>query len=191
MTEHPDQRYIDALTGNNTVVLSELYQRYAPKIQAMVLKNNGTSADAADIFQEALVAVYQRAKKGNFILTCPLEAYLYMICKNRWINELNRKTGRTVTFIDTEGYNYSEDAFNEAEKMKNQQERRNLLLQKLKELGEGCRQLLELSWSGLPMDQVAKQLNNSYGYIRKKKSECMAKLISLVKSSPGFVKLQW
>jgi RNA polymerase sigma factor (sigma-70 family) len=114
-----------------------------------------------------------------------------MICKNRWINELNRKSGRTVTFMDTEGYSHGEDAFKEAEITHHQHERRNLLLQKVKELGDGCRQLLELSWSGLPMDKVAEKLQNTYGYVRKKKSECMAKLIALIKASPRFANLQW
>lgn len=191
MTPHPDQQYITALLNNDTVLLQRLYENFSGKIKAMVLKNNGTEADAADIFQEALVAIYQRAKKGGFVLTCPLDAYLYLVCKNRWINELNRKSGRTVTFLDTEGYNYGEDVFKQAEIDRNQHERRNLLLQKFKELGEGCRQLLRLSWSGLPMDEVAAKLNNTYGYVRKKKSECMAKLIALVKTSPGFSSLEW
>ncbi len=191
MNAHPDQRYVDALINNDAGLLKELYQKHAGKIRSMVLTNNGTEADAGDIFQEALIAVYQKARQGNFILTCPLDAYLYMICKNRWINELNRKTGKTVTFVDTEGYNYSEDSFNSAEIIIQQNDRRNLLQEKIKELGEGCQQVLKLSWSGLSMGQVAKQLQNSYGYIRKKKSECMAKLIALVKASPKFVKLQW
>lgn len=191
MTPHPDQQYITALLNNDTVLLQRLYENFSGKIKAMVLKNNGTEADAADIFQEALVAIYQRAKKGGFVLTCPLDAYLYLVCKNRWINQLNRKSGRVVTFLDTEGYNYGEDVFKQAEIDRNQHERRNLLLQKFKELGEGCRQLLRLSWSGLPMDEVAAKLNNTYGYVRKKKSECMAKLIALVKTSAGFSSLEW
>jgi RNA polymerase sigma factor (sigma-70 family) len=157
----------------------------------MVLKNNGTEADAGDIFQEALVALYQKARQGNFELTCPLDAYLHMVCKNRWINELNRKTGKTVTFTDTEGYSHSEDVFKSAEGVMQNQERRNLLEEKINELGDGCQQVLKMSWSGLPMDEVAKQLQNTYGYIRKKKSECMAKLIALVKTSSQFTKLQW
>jgi RNA polymerase sigma factor (sigma-70 family) len=168
-----------------------LYANYAVKIRAMILKNSGTEVDAADIFQEALMAIYQRAKREHFILTCPLESYLYLVCKNRWINELNRRGVRKVTFTDTEGFSFGEDAFKEAEIVHNQFERRNLLLQMVKELSDGCRQVLELSWSGLSMNDVAKKLHNTYGYVRKKKSECMGKLIELVKSSPRFANLQW
>jgi DNA-directed RNA polymerase specialized sigma24 family protein len=105
---HADTKYITALLTNNTELLAELYQKYSGKIQAMVEKNNGTQTDAADIFQEALVAVFQKAKSGTFTLTCPLEAYLYLICKNRWINELAKRSSKPVTFTDTEGYNYTQ-----------------------------------------------------------------------------------
>lgn len=189
---HPDQQYIEALLNNDRPVLEEMYKKFAGKIKNMVLQNKGTLTDGADIFQEALMAIYQKAVAGTFVLTCPLEAYLYLICRNRWINELNRRGNRKVTFTDTEGYsNLGEDSFKNAEAVVNEQARRKLLEAKLEELGAGCRQLLKLSWSGKPMEEVAAILNNTYGYIRKKKSECMAKLIALVKQSPQFAALQW
>ena len=191
MTPHQDQQYIDALLHNDSSLINELYQKYAGKIKAMVLKNNGTETDAADVFQDALIAIYQKAKEKNFTLTCPLDAYLYLVCKNRWINELNKRTTKRVTFIEDGGYSFTEDTFAEAALLKNHSERGNLLQEKFKELGAGCKELLELSWSGLSMDEVAQKLENSYGYIRKKKSECMAKLIALVKTAPAFTTLQW
>ena len=191
MTTHQDQQYIEALVNNDTLLLKQLYEKYAGKIKNMILKNNGNDADAADIFQDALLDIYQRAKDKGFVLTCPLDAYLYLVCKNRWINKLNKKANSGVTFTDTEGYNHTEDVFNNAAILQNQQERGILLAQKFKELGEGCRELLELSWTGISMMEVAEKLQNSYSYIKKKKSECMGKLIALVKKSPEFSNLQW
>ena len=191
MTAHQDQQYIDALVNNDTLLLKQLYEKYSGKIKNMILKNNGTDADAADIFQDALLDIYQRAKDKGFVLTCPLDAYLYLVCKNKWINKLNKKANSGVTFTDTEGYNHTEDVFNNAAILQNQHERGILLAQKFKELGEGCRELLELSWTGISMMEVAEKLQNSYSYIKKKKSECMGKLIALVKKSPEFSNLQW
>ncbi len=188
---HPDQQYIEALLRHDDRLLDELYKRFSGKIKQMVLRNNGNESDAADVFQEGLMALYQKARTGSFVLTCPLEAYLYLICKNRWINELNKKSTGKVTFTDTEGYDWGEDVFTTTETVLLQSNRRKLLEAKLAELGEGCRELLRLSWSGKAMDEVATILNNSYGYVRKKKSECLAKLIGLVKASPGFSDLKW
>src|SRR4051794_20155886 len=88
---HSDQKYIDALLNNDTFLLEELYQKFSGKIKSMVLQNNGTEADAADIFQDTLLSLYHKAKYQNFVLTCPLGGFLYLVCKNRWINELSKR----------------------------------------------------------------------------------------------------
>lgn len=190
--QHPDQKYITALVENDTVVLDELYRKFSGKIKWMVLQNNGTETEASDIFQDALLSIYNKAKAGAFELTCPLEAFLYLICKNKWLNVLNKKKTHKVTNTDTDGFNYiGEDNFKLAEDCVLQQERSNLLMEKLAEMGESCKQVLKLSWSGISMDEVARKLNVTYAYARKKKSECMAKLIGLVKQSPKFNSLKW
>src|SRR6476620_11803831 len=102
---HPDQKYIDALLTNDAALLEELYQKYAGKIKWMVLQNNGTEAEAADIFQDALLSIYHKAKTTTFILTCPFDAFLYLICRNKWLTELNKKNISRVTIKDVEEYN--------------------------------------------------------------------------------------
>lgn len=190
--QHPDQKYITALLENDPLVLEELYERFSGKIKWMIIQNNGTETDAADIFQDALISIYNKAKTGDFVLTCPMEAFLYLICKNKWLNALNKKKTQKVTNTDTEGFKYiGEDSFKLADDCVMQQERSNLLAEKVAQMGESCKNLLRLSWGGISMDEVAKKLNVTYAYARKKKSECMAKLIALVKESPKFNALKW
>ncbi len=189
---HPDQKYIDALVNNDEELIDELYSNFSEKIKWMVLKNNGTETDAADIFQEALMSIFYKAKSQSFILTCPLDAFLYMVCKNKWLNELSKRKKSEVTIAGNNGYNeLGEDALKLTEDNTLQEARKNLLIDKLALLGESCRQLLHLSWSGKSMEEVAGLLNVTYGYARKKKSECMAKLITLVKQSAEFDSLKW
>jgi RNA polymerase sigma factor (sigma-70 family) len=188
---HSDHRYIIALVNNDTTVIEEIYQKYADKIRRMILQNNGDENDAADIFQESLMAIYHKARDQNFILTCPFEAFLYLVCKKKWINVLNKKKNQGVTFTDTAGYSSGEDSFQQASIVLQQDERKNLFQEKFAELEEGCRRLLQLSWSGKAMDEVAALLNVTYGYARKKKSECMSKLVKLVQQSPKFNTLKW
>ncbi|MCU7551968.1 sigma-70 family RNA polymerase sigma factor [Chitinophagaceae bacterium LB-8] len=188
---HPDQKYIDALVNNDFTLLEELYQKFSGKIKWMVLQNNGSSSDAADIFQEALMSIFHKAKTQNFTLSCPLDAFLYVVCKNKWLKELNKRKAGGVTNSDPEEYHIGENCFLLAEECQLKQERMELLHEKLSELGESCQQLLRLSWSGKSMDEVAQILKVTYGYARKKKSECMSKLMQLVKQSPKFDFLKW
>ena len=191
MNTHPDHKYIEALATNDSVLIEEIYRRFSGRIKQLVLKNSGTETDAADLFQEVLIELHRKAIRQQFVLTCPFEAFLYMVCRNRWINELHKRKGHTVTISGDEGFNTDGDVTVNYEALMMQEKRKTLVEEKLVELGEGCRSLLSLSWSGKPMQEVARILNFSYAYVRKKKTECMSKLINLVKEAPGFGALKW
>ncbi len=184
--QHPDQKYLEALLNNDTALIEEVYRKYSGKIKWMVLQNNGKETDAADVFQEVLLSIYKKIQNEKFTLTCPLEAFLYTACKNKWLNELRKKKLDKVTMHHFDVYNIDEDSFKIIEEINLQQARRDLLAEKLRELCEDCRQLLQLNWSGKPMEEVATILNITYGYARKKKCECMAELVTLVKHSAEF-----
>jgi RNA polymerase sigma factor (sigma-70 family) len=187
---HPDQKYIDALLTNDAPLLDELYRKFAGRIKSLVLHNHGTETDARDIFQEALLAVYKKAKTTGFTLTCPLEAFLYMVCKNKWLSELSKRSPGRVTFTDTERCTIEESSVTLAEELEMQQKRTELLYKNLAALGETCRQLLLLSWRKKTLQEVALLLQITYGYARKKKSLCMARLIALIKTDPEFENLK-
>ena len=188
---HHDQRYIDALINNEQHLLEELYQRFSGKIKRMVTHNNGSETDAADIFQDGLLCIYRRATMENFVLTCPFEAFLYSICRNLWLKELVKRKPTKVTINENEEYILGEQSLRLIEETELVQARRNLFIDTLQELGENCRLLLKMNWSGKSMEEVAKTMNISYGYARKKKSQCMAKLIMLIKKSSAYNSLKW
>ncbi|QMU30543.1 RNA polymerase sigma factor [Adhaeribacter radiodurans] len=187
---HSDQKYIEALVTNDRILLEEIYRKFAGKIKGMVLKNNGTETDAADIFQEALVSIYRKARDQNFELLCPFEAFLYLICKNLWLKELSKRKLLPVQF-DEDGMDLGDDSVKLAEECMVQEQRMQLLHEKVAELGDSCQQLLRLSWEGKSMEEVAQILGMTYGYARKKKAGCMEKLITLVKQAPQFSFLKW
>ena len=57
---HPDQKYVDALVNNDSVILNLVYKKFLPPIQRMVLQNNGSDDDAYDLFQNALLSIYNK-----------------------------------------------------------------------------------------------------------------------------------
>ena len=189
--QHADQKYIDAIINNDPLLLNELYTRFSGKVKGLVLDLGGTDADAKDVLQEALLTIFNRAKAGDFILTCPFEAFLYLVCKRIWIKEVRKRRLRTVT-IDAAEASLSSDGLNElADECMIERERQQLILKTLNELGERCKSLLMLSWSGKSMEEVAGELNITYGYARKKKSSCMGRLVELIKQSSKYTSLRW
>ena len=57
----------------------------------MVITNSGTEEEARDVYQDALVVFWQKARSGNLVLTSKMSTYIYSICQNLWRKELDRK----------------------------------------------------------------------------------------------------
>src|SRR5689334_23162705 len=109
MIEHPDNKYINALLNNDQGLIKELYQKCFGKIKYFVLDNHGTANDAWDILQEAMLSIYYRIKRGPFTLTCPFDAFIYIVCRNMWIKELRKRHAIMVTIDNDSGYAIKED----------------------------------------------------------------------------------
>lgn len=180
---HADQYYIEALLHNETQVVGEIYRRFAPKVKYYVLQNSGSADDAADIFQESLVDIYNQAKYKGLQLTCPFEAFLLMVCKRKWLNELKKRGRQGVTKDLDEQFNVGEDSFRDAEKTWADNEKARLFKTMLEQMGERCQEIIRLSLTDKPQEEIAAKLGVTYGYLRKKKSECMASLISAIKDN--------
>lgn len=129
-----DKEIIDYLRQSNySNALKGLYKNLEP-VKKYVLANSGSTEEAKDIFQDALVILYKKAQEPSFQLQSSLQTYLTGISKNLWLQELRRKNKWSTTeltdlaeneFIDdTEKYSTASAAFNL--------------------LGEKCRQLLTL-----------------------------------------------
>lgn len=187
---HPDQKYIDALLTNDCVLLRELYARFSGTIKKMVLNNNGSLQDAADIFQEGLMALYVMAKDRDFLLSGPLEPYLYSICKNKWLKKIEKNNVLEVTKYSEQGNKEFKVAMSENDESVHR-ERKKFVYKKLGELGNICRQLIILNITGIPLYEVADILDISYAYVRRKKGECISLLVKMIKQSPEYEQLKW
>lgn len=186
---HIDQKYVQALLENDNKLIAEIYVRFAPKVIGFIQKNNGNESAARDIIQEALIAIYDQAKTKGLTLSCPFDAYFFLICKRKWFNFLkkNKPVGVTineeVTSIDT-------NVQQQADQTALYEDRASLFNQMLEQMGEACKKLLKLSFSIKSMEEVANKLGVSYAYARKKKSLCIGKLTDMVRGSAQYKTLK-
>lgn len=186
---HPDHIYIQALLENNSKVLATLYATFSPKIVAFIKNNSGDAAAAQDVIQETLITIYRQAKEKKFVLTCPFDAYFFLLCKRRWLNELKKIGTKRVTIVDAIT-SISEEQEQEVENTEIFEKQHQLFELKFKELGAKCQELLKATFTIKSMEEVADFLGVTYGYARKKKSQCMGKLTQLVKNSNEFNQLK-
>ena len=87
-------------SGNNDLALNGLYRNF-PSIRKLVRSGGGSTNDAEDVFQDALIILIRKTKT-DFQLTAQLSTYLYGVSRLLW-NEQLRKRKRlklTGTLLD-------------------------------------------------------------------------------------------
>ena len=67
-----EQHLLKGLVANDTKCVETIYKENFGMVQAFIINNNGTYDDARDIFQEAVITLYEKAKSDSFVLTCQI-----------------------------------------------------------------------------------------------------------------------
>jgi RNA polymerase sigma factor (sigma-70 family) len=87
-----DTEIINHLKHNKYAAAIKGLYGIMPSIRQYIKTNSGNSEDAQDIFQDALVVLYQKVQQPAFSLSVPLKTYLFAIVKNCWLQELRHRT---------------------------------------------------------------------------------------------------
>lgn len=176
---HTDQQYITALRRNDPKGIREIYRLYAGQALRWVSQHHGTADDAKDIFQEAVLAVYEKAADPAFVLTCPLGALLHVIYSRKWMDRLRQKN-RDGEVRKTGEQRYMEEAVAQAdtltvaEEVVAEEKRQKLLGQAFAELSELCRRLLTMLSEGTRPPEAAERLEmNSVDTLYRRKNACV------------------
>lgn len=182
---HEDQKYIDGLLQNNSFIIQAIYDKFAPKVINYIKQNSGDSDQAQDIIQDTLITIYNQASEKKLELTCPFDAYFFLLCKRKWLNALKKTSNKEVT-IKEELLSKGDDAQELAFETDLFGEKQALFTEMFNKLGTACKDLLTATFKIKSMEEVAESLGVTYAYARKKKSLCIGKLTELVHASPKF-----
>lgn len=135
-----EQLLLKGLAENDTRAVEAIYKDNFNMIQAFILNNNGSYDDARDIFQEAMITLYEKAKSESFVLTCQIKTYVYSVCRRLWLKRLQQMGRYTVQTENLEETVQVEEDIDLHEK-------RNaefaIMERALGSLGEPCKSLLE------------------------------------------------
>lgn len=181
----PDQQeIIEGVLLNNESVLRSIYVEVFPKVRAYVLQNNGSEAQAKDIFQEAFMAFWKNIKDEKYEAReeSAIQAYLFRIAKNKWIDYLRSadyrkrvKSSKIAPISETHGE--PEDALEE----NIENENKLMALRKaMAQLGKECKTvLMQFYFDRMSIDKIAEGLKIGSASARNKKYRCMEKLRAL------------
>ena len=173
---HSDQRFIDAFRRKDERLIREIYQQHSAQTLRWVVARGGSTDDARDIFQEAMIALFEKAQKPDFVLTCPIGALLHVICSRKYIDRLRQK-GRDQGVRNEEERRYSlehdSDTLTLAEESIAEQQKQERLAHAFEQISELCRKLLTLLSNGIAPREAAEQLQmNSVDTLYRRKNAC-------------------
>jgi RNA polymerase sigma factor (sigma-70 family) len=188
-TIHPDQMFIDGLANNDSAVIEAIYKKFVPKVVFFIKNNSGDEDQAQDVIQEVLMLLFNQAKANTLLLTCPFDAYFFLLCKRKWLNELKKTSNKGVT-INEDFASINESALELVEQTEQFDEKQQLFDTMFQKLGDKCQEVLKLSFTIKSMEEVAEKLNVTYGYVRKKKSLCIGQLTQWIQEAKNFKSLK-
>ena len=188
-TIHPDQMFIEGIANNDSAVIQTIYKKFVPKVVNYIMNNSGDKDQAQDVIQEVMILLFNQAKVNTLKLTCPFDAYFFLLCKRKWLNELKKTSNKGVT-INEDAASINESAHELVEQAETFDEKQQLFDAMFLKLGDKCQELLKLSFVIKSMEEVAEKLNVTYGYVRKKKSLCIGQLTQWIQESKNFKSLK-
>src|SRR5215469_5329986 len=135
-----EQDLLEGLASNDRKAIEAIYRQHYNMVQSMILANSGYPDDARDIFQEAMIVLYEKVSSGSFELNSQLKTYLYSVCRRLWLKRLNQ-----LQRVSPEVEGLEERIPVEEDLEKHEQRNRDFIMmeQAMNSLGEPCKSLLE------------------------------------------------
>jgi len=139
-TETNEQKLLEGLAQNDRKAIETIYKQHFNMVQSLILSNNGYPDDARDIFQEAMIVLYEKVSSGSFELNSQLKTYLYSVCRRLWLKRLSQ-----LQRVSPEVEGLEERIPVEEDLEKHEQRNRDFIVmeQAMNSLGEPCKSLIE------------------------------------------------
>lgn len=146
-------------------------------VQALVINNNGSVDDAKDVFQEAMIILYEKARSGCFELNCLIRTYIYSVSRRVWLKRLMQQSRFSMSDSTEEAVSVDDDL--------EEHDRKNtefLMMERaMGGLGEPCKSLLEAFYL---QKKTMQEIASGFGYTnaenaKNQKYKCLVRLKKL------------
>lgn len=169
---------LKGLAKNDRKAVETIYKENYNLVQALILKNNGTADDAKDIFQEAMIVLFEQVKSESFELNCQIKTYIYSVSRRLWLKKLMQQN-RILIADESELEIVSvDDEMEEHEKLSIEF---TMMEKAINSLGEPCKSLLEAFYM---QKRNMQEIASGFGYTnaenaKNQKYKCLMRLKKL------------
>lgn len=173
--DNSEQLLLQGLARNDKKAVETIYKDNYSMIQSLIINNNGTADDARDVFQEAMIVLYEKARSGSFELHCQIKTYVYSVCRRLWLKKLQQSRRFVGEMSNTEPVVPVEEDIEDHEKRDQEFE---MMEKAILGLGEPCKSLLEAFYI---QKKNMQEIAGSFGYTnaenaKTQKYKCLMRL---------------
>jgi RNA polymerase sigma factor (sigma-70 family) len=189
MMRNPTEKaLITGIRNHNSAILEHVYTTYYPIIEGYIIHNQGDREQAKDVFQEAMIVVYNRIKSSELTLTCKFGTYLYSICKNIWMQERKKyllhadKLRQQPLVVNDPGP--GDDPLL-------QKHLTELFNKHFDELSQDCQKILNMYFNNFNVEDIRSAMNyKDLHHAADRKYRCKKSLIKRIVNDPLFKRLK-
>ena len=173
--ENNEKTLLQGLARNDKKAVETIYRENYSTVQSLIINNNGTADDAKDIFQEAMIVLYEKARSGTFELSCQIKTYVYSVSRRLWLKKLQQASRYSGDIGNAESIVPVEDDIEEHTRRDAEFE---MMEKAINSLGEPCKSLLEAYYLQKQNMQV---IAANFGYTnsdnaKNQKYKCLMRL---------------
>ncbi len=190
MIVYSDEQILKGVLRHDNLILQYVYKQYYYKINYFVRKNHGSSDDASDVFQEAIIIIYRKLKENDLVFQkSSFAGYLFSVCRFIWLKQLEKRRIEREKLQETlpfQEYLYDENLVELVDK----NERYGLYQKHFATLSPDCQKLMQLFFEKVPLREIAKIMGyKSEKYAKTRKYKCKEILIKRIKQDTEFKKI--
>jgi RNA polymerase sigma factor (sigma-70 family) len=169
---------LKGLARNDRKCIEAIYRDNYNAVQSLIIKNNGSIDDAKDIFQEAILVLYERVQSNEFVLNCQIKTYIYSVSRRLWLKRLVQQN-RFLVMEEAEHEIVSVEV--EIEEHEKQHTEFLMMEKAMGSLGEPCKSLLEAFYI---QKRTMQEIASTFGYTnaenaKNQKYKCLMRLKKL------------
>jgi len=177
-TLEEEKLILKGLAGNDKQAIEAIYKDNYATIQAFIINNSGSHDDARDIFQEAMIVLFEKSRSGSFELSSQLKTYIYSVCRRLWLKKLNQRNKYSGQLDNIEDAVFVEEDMEVHEKRDTDF---TLMENAMSKIGEPCKSLLEAYYI---QKKHMQQIATDFGYTnadnaKTQKYKCLMRLKKL------------
>jgi RNA polymerase sigma factor (sigma-70 family) len=186
MHDYSDNKILSELKQSHKDCINYLYEKYFPLARSFVLKNSGTHEDAEDVFQDGLIALFKKIQTEPLKLNCSLKTYFFSICRNIWMQRLDRKWRLLYQsdYVNESAGDYDPFAFEIDEE---NLEKERLYHNHLLSLPEDCKKILMMFLSKISLKSITEVMGfKDITYTKTRKYLCKNMLRKRILNDPEY-----